>query len=97
MKHGWTAAEAWGKVGAALIGGFLLFVAFSIFVSVVLPRLGVPVAHALSISTSLSVPLWMIVSVWVAVASSARRAWMVLGLSIVLMFGLTFGAYTWLR
>ena len=40
MKHTWTRGEAWGKVTAALFGGFLVFLIFGMALGTGLPALG---------------------------------------------------------
>lgn len=96
MKHPWTKAEAWGKATAALLGGFVLFVAVSLAMPILLPRLGLSLPASLALSTALSVPIWMGVMVGAAVAPNGRSAWFRIGVSSCVLFASIAGCQLWM-
>jgi hypothetical protein len=79
MKHAWTRGEAWGKATAALVGGLVLFVAFSLFTGVVLPRLGVGLSLSVALGVLLGTPVWAAAITGAVLARSGLRAWLLVG------------------
>jgi hypothetical protein len=75
LRHDWRRGEAWGKVTAGLVGGFLFFAAASLWLPTVLPRWGLSIETALALAVLLTVPAWAALIFVTLLARSGRRAW----------------------
>jgi len=84
MKHDWTSAEAWGRIGAALLGSTALYLAFCIVLATSLP-LTQDVGLALGILGGF--PVWIGSACYAVLARSVVRAGLVLVAAAVLLSG----------
>jgi hypothetical protein len=87
VKHAWSRGEGWGKVTAGLVGGFALFLGFGLATGLVLPRLGVPMGRVLAFNLVVSIPVWALALGVANLAPSGRGAWLRVGGSAALAWG----------
>lgn len=76
MKYNWSTAEAWGKIGAALLLSTAVYVAFCSFCVT-----GVPVAQNVGLAMGIlgGFPVWVAAMYYAVLSSTVLRAWLVLG------------------
>lgn len=87
-KHPWTRAEAAGKVTAAVVGGPLWLVAWTVAAGAVLPRLGASPSLAAAAGVLLGLPAWGAAGLAAVLAPSGRAAWRwVGGVALLLAVG----------
>lgn len=95
MKHPWTRSEAWGKGTAAVFGGFLAFLGFTLGLPILFSRAALPLEPALAAVTIAGFPLWMTLMVWAILARSGARAWARVGAVSGLFWLLVLGGMAW--
>ncbi|WP_103018893.1 hypothetical protein [Salinibacter altiplanensis] len=84
MKYDWSTAEAWGKAGAGLLLGTVLYIAFCSFCAT-----SVPVAQDVALVLGLlgGFPVWVGGIYYAVLSQTVVRAWLVLGAAIGLLAG----------
>jgi hypothetical protein len=92
VKHAWTRGEALGKVTAALVGGFVVFLTFGMAMGTALPHVGVTRAGAVAVAVALCVPVWAGVVGWVVLARDGGAAWRRIGVTTLLLALVTVAA-----
>jgi hypothetical protein len=84
MKHDWTTDEAWGRIGAALLGSTALYLAFCLVLAT-----GLPLTQDVSLTLGIlgGFPVWIGSACYAVLARSAVRATLVLVAAAGLLSG----------